>query len=78
MRKLNDACGLFPSKLFIGGVRLASNDPVKSGGFGEIYRGLHGTTPVAIKLLRHCTSDAVKLLTKVGTIILVKDGLIET
>jgi hypothetical protein len=74
LRKLNDACGLFPSELFIQGVTLASNDPVKSGGFGEIYKGSLGRTTVAIKRLRYCTSDTVNVLKKVSTIILLEDS----
>jgi hypothetical protein len=53
IRKLSEACDRLPSSLFITGVSGREEHPTFGGGYGDIYRALHSSKPVALKRMRH-------------------------
>ncbi|KAJ7694802.1 kinase-like domain-containing protein [Mycena rosella] len=50
--KLSSACGNFPSSLFLRGVEARAQFPFAAGGFGDIYKAVYQSKPVALKQLR--------------------------
>ncbi|KAJ7353458.1 kinase-like domain-containing protein, partial [Mycena albidolilacea] len=53
IRKLSESCDRLPSSLFISGVTGREEYPTFGGGYGDIYRALHNSKPVALKRMRH-------------------------
>ncbi|KAF8183844.1 kinase-like domain-containing protein [Mycena galopus ATCC 62051] len=53
IRKLSKACDKLPSSLFITGVTGREENCSFGGGYGDVYRAIHGNRSVALKRLRH-------------------------
>lgn len=53
IRKLSESCDRLPSSLFISGVTGREEYPTFGGGYGDIYRALHNSKPVALKRMRY-------------------------
>lgn len=58
IRKLSESCDKLPSSLYITGVTGREAHPTFAGGFGDIYRALHGDRTVALKHIRHFIQDS--------------------
>ncbi|KAJ7449253.1 kinase-like domain-containing protein, partial [Mycena latifolia] len=54
--KLSLSCGKFPSSLCLQGVGRRDEHPFAAGGFGDIYKAIYQSKPVALKQLRIYTS----------------------
>lgn len=62
---LSKASGLYPDCLTLKGVEMEQN-PVKQGGYGDVYRGQWQGQLIAVKVMRMSQSSNVHKLFKVG------------
>jgi hypothetical protein len=61
--------GIIPNSYIIpeSKIEKAGDSPISSGGFSEVWEGVHRGEPVAIKTIRYYQVDDVQKIQKVGS-----------